>query len=101
MKPLFSHALNAPKMKSNPISRASLQYLFLGGTLLLALTCSAAPFQWETTGSLNLPRAGHGAALLPNGEVLVAGGENEGGLSTAELYDPASGLWQRIADMHH
>src|SRR5262249_13388760 len=31
------------------------------------------------------------ATLLPNGKVLVAAGYN--GLSSAELYDPASGTW--------
>jgi uncharacterized protein (TIGR03437 family) len=34
------------------------------------------------------PRLGHVAALLPNGEVLVAGGAGVGG--TAELFDPAT-----------
>jgi len=101
MKPLFCRALNAPKIKPSLMSPASLHSLLLGGTLILALTCSAAPFQWETTGSLNLRRAGHAAALLSNGQVLVAGGENEGGLNSAELYDPVTGLWQRTADMHH
>ena len=36
----------------------------------------------------------HTATLLPNGKVLVAGGSD--GLtfwSSAELYDPATGLW--------
>jgi hypothetical protein len=33
------------------------------------------------------------ATLLPNGKVLVSGGYNGGYLSSAELYDPASGSW--------
>jgi N-acetylneuraminic acid mutarotase len=34
------------------------------------------------------------ATLLPNGEVLVAGGENSTGfLASAELYTPATGKW--------
>ena len=46
------------------------------------------------TGSLNTPRVGHTATLLPNGKVLVAAGYNGTGfLSSAELYDPASGTW--------
>ncbi|HEX8845827.1 MAG TPA: kelch repeat-containing protein [Pyrinomonadaceae bacterium] len=59
----------------------------------------AAP-SWSFTGSLNTPRYGHTATLLPNGKVLVAGGGGgytaEGGYSitnTAELYDPATGTW--------
>ena len=36
----------------------------------------------------------HTATLLPNGKVLVAGGSiAAAALSSAELYDPASGTW--------
>src|SRR2546428_168405 len=49
---------------------------------------------WTFTGSLNTPRSGHTATLLPNGMVLVAGGWGFSGLhNTAELYDPAAGAW--------
>src|SRR5262249_13806907 len=50
---------------------------------------------WATRGSLNTPRANHTATLLPNGKVLVVGGNNRssGNLSSAELYDPATGRW--------
>ncbi len=48
---------------------------------------------WTATGSLNIKRAYHTAALLPNGKVLIAGGINglavNGCLSSAELYDPS------------
>jgi hypothetical protein len=42
------------------------------------------------TGSLATARELHTATLLPNGKVLVAGGLY---VSSAELYDPASGTW--------
>ena len=54
---------------------------------------------WTTTGSLVTGRSQHTATLLPNGRVLVAAGENNrdpagsNGLSTAELYDPSTGIW--------
>jgi len=48
---------------------------------------------WSVTGSLNTPRSGHTATLLPNGKVLVAGGSNRSFLNSAELYDPATGTW--------
>ena len=36
----------------------------------------------------------HQAILLPDGKVLVAGGQNNvGDVTTAELYDPATGTW--------
>src|SRR5262249_36671798 len=51
---------------------------------------------WRPTGAMIEPRSDHTAPLLPNGDVLVAGG----GLqrvstftTTAELYDPATETW--------
>src|SRR5439155_15776130 len=46
---------------------------------------------WTATGSLGDRRWFHTATLLPNGNVLVAGGSNSGGyLVSAELYDPGT-----------
>src|SRR4029077_10660015 len=58
------------------------------------LSPAGAPFTFSNTGSLNIPRFLHTATLLPNGKVLVAGGDSGSGeLSSAELYDSASGMW--------
>ena len=59
---------------------------------------------WTMTSPLNLARYAHTATLLPNGKVLVVGGEhNTGGswssLDVAELYDPAAGVWTIAAPM--
>jgi hypothetical protein len=42
-----------------------------------------------------MSRYRHTATLLPNGKVLVAGGDHfpSGPVSIAELYDPATGVW--------
>jgi hypothetical protein len=50
---------------------------------------------FNNTGSMDVARDGHTATLLANGEVLVAGGENNstGFLSSAELYNPSTGKW--------
>ncbi len=49
---------------------------------------------WTTTGNLNIPRTGHTATLLANGQVLVVGGEDPAGiLISAELYNPTTGTW--------
>src|SRR5258708_36259374 len=52
---------------------------------------------WKTTGSMTVPRALHGATLLPNGQVLVAGGTNA--TTNAELYDPSKGTWTQTASL--
>jgi hypothetical protein len=58
---------------------------------------------WTTTGAMIAGRWGHTATLLPNGKVLVAGGFGvgigNGSLSSAELYDPASGTWTATGAM--
>jgi hypothetical protein len=52
---------------------------------------------WNGTGSMSGVRYAHTATLLTNGKVLVAGGSGGGyglgELSSAELYDPATGAW--------
>jgi hypothetical protein len=51
---------------------------------------------------LTVPRSGQAATLLRDGRVLVAGGFDStggGALSTAELYDPATGGWNATAGM--
>jgi hypothetical protein len=47
------------------------------------------------------PRSGHSATLLPDGKVLVTGGmrHNQDFYKSAELYDPATGQFQRTGDM--
>ena len=44
-------------------------------------------------------RYAHTATLLPNGQVLVAGAFDIGALASAELYDPATGLWSSTGSM--
>src|SRR5215831_16111387 len=54
---------------------------------------------WTPTGDLKTPRALHTTTLLPNGKVLVVGGEEadfepDGAVNrSAEIYDPATGIW--------
>ena len=80
----------------------------------MAFACEGPPEadptlrRWSVTGPMNEARAEHVAALLPSGKVLVAGGLDHFGLagtsewtclSSAELYDPASGAWADAGSM--
>jgi hypothetical protein len=55
---------------------------------------------WTSTTSMGTARDLHTATLLPNGKVLVVGG-NGGGFdwSSAELYNPATGTWTSVGSM--
>ena len=62
---------------------------------------------WSVTGELNTPRFYHAATLLPDGQVLIAGGKQinffsgtEVFLNSAEIYDPASGNWTTTASLN-
>jgi N-acetylneuraminic acid mutarotase len=62
--------------------------------------------KWTDTGSMHTVREQDTATLLPDGDVLVAGGLTEGGFGSAggtskdaELYHPATGTWTRTASM--
>ena len=53
---------------------------------------------FTATGNLTIARSRHTAVLLPNGKVLLAGGETNGNpdwkkVHSAEIYDPASGTF--------
>lgn len=61
---------------------------------------------WTPTGTLHQGRQGQAAVLLASGDVLVAGGDGSGGgpgapslLTTAELYNPGTGLWRETGPL--
>ena len=69
-------------------------------SLILPQPAPAAP-TWTTVESMSTTRWFHTATLLPNGKVLVAGGQNSGGyLDSAEVYDPSSNTWTSVAHMN-
>lgn len=81
-----------------------------GGEYSSAMTFSTAAIfnpadgTWTTFQNMTDRRANHTGTLLLNGKVLVSGGWAEytpvnGAVSTAELYDPQTGLWSSAAAM--
>ncbi|WNG27104.1 kelch-like protein [Cystobacter fuscus] len=61
---------------------------------------------WRLTGSMADERAYHTLTPLPDGKVLVVGGTGldavegtVGGVETAEVYDPATGVWSPTGSM--
>jgi hypothetical protein len=55
---------------------------------------------FSATGAMLYPRYGHTATLLSDGKVLVAGGHAKSDpRASAELYDPATGLWKETGKL--
>ncbi len=75
----------------------------VGGVLNSAELYNPATETFEPTGSMNDPRQGQTITLLRDGRVLVAGGARNIGyrseLSSAEIYDPASGTFSPTGSM--
>lgn len=81
------------KTKLNRIKTALLCAVVLGLPWLATPAAVAAVF--SNTGALNIARYNHTTTLLSNGKTLVTGGRDNSGnpLASAELYDPATGIW--------
>jgi hypothetical protein len=73
--------------------------------LSFTVIISVVPHGFLPVSDMNLPRSGQTATLLPDGKVLVAGGDpcwaEDGScpLQESELFDPASGTFQLASNM--
>jgi N-acetylneuraminic acid mutarotase len=110
----FTGSLNEPRYYHTATLLSDGRVLVAGGTGPRAETFpypglastelyDPATGTWTVTGSLNAGRLLHTATLLFDGRVLVTGGwpdHTYGGiLSSAELYDPATGNWTPTMSM--
>jgi N-acetylneuraminic acid mutarotase len=94
------------------ILACSLTHPQISSRLVGARTASAAGMSntleissgWTTTANLNNARVHHTATLLANGKVLVVGGiyyaPNTVYQQSAELYDPATGVWRPTGSLN-
>lgn len=85
------------------------QVLIVGGRNGTAVLSSAELYNSVTgtfslTGSMSTPRYSHAATLLQDGTVLVTGGagaitKNAAALSSAEIYNPTTGIFSPVGNM--
>lgn len=66
--------------------------------LALGQNAYATPY-FTATGSMSLGGGAPAVAPLPDGRVLVAGGNDGGPLSSAEIFDPATGTYSPTGSM--
>ena len=104
--------MNTPRIDATATLLPNGQVLVAGGSgggsnaLASAELYNPATGTWSVTGSMRKGRsglngAGASATLLPDGQVLIAGGEdaNFNLLSSAELYNPATGKFTPTGSM--
>jgi N-acetylneuraminic acid mutarotase len=107
-------ALNTPRFGHRAVLLPSGQILAAGGatnednpglssTELFDPTIGPSTATWTLTGFMQHKRTSSTATLLPNGKVLVAGGENGNGTidPTCELYDPVTGAWSFTGSINY
>jgi N-acetylneuraminic acid mutarotase len=101
--------VNTPSVEQNPYLSSDGSMLFFasdrpggsGGLDIYMSTRSLPPPSWTITGNLKAGRDSQTATLLPNGKVLVVGGNNsDGTLKSAELYDPVTGTWSFTSNLN-
>ena len=84
----------------------TVQFTTAGAKPIDTLPHATGPGSFAATGQMSTKRGQHTATLLANGKVLIAGGVQSTAqdatgvtLATAELYDPATGLFSATGSM--
>jgi N-acetylneuraminic acid mutarotase len=86
-------------MPSLPVARLLVFTAVIGSAINLFGFASSGT--WTTTASLHTARDGHTATLLSNGNVVVAGGENNNAtVASSEVYSPTTGSWTTSGNLN-
>jgi hypothetical protein len=82
-------------MVSRSLRRPCLAAVLSTALVLAAGAPALAASGWQPTGEMSVAHRAHGAALLPDGDVLAISGFNNvlGDVPAAERYDVATGTW--------
>ncbi|MEP7341222.1 MAG: kelch repeat-containing protein [Acidobacteriota bacterium] len=100
-------SLGMPRSLHTATTLANGKVLVAGGMISSSPCCTGtntaeiydpATGQWSATGSMSEVRSNHIAIRLPNGKVMVAGGNavgNKEPSNTVEVYDPVNGTWSQ------
>ena len=80
--------------------QARVGVLLVGAALGTTSTGAAqSPGTFVQTGTMTVSRSFHSATLLPNGEVLIAGGGSDDSLASAEIYVPRTSSFRPVGSM--
>jgi hypothetical protein len=85
------------------ITKSRKTTIIVAAVLVVAMNAFAATTSgtWTTTASVHTPRDGHTATLLPNGYVVIAGGENNNqAVSSSEVYSPTFTSWTMSGNLN-
>lgn len=104
--------MNVARDEHTAVLLANGNVLALGGENINGISTAKtelynpATGKWTLTGNLNTGRLEHTATLLMNSNVLISGGKKvtlltETVLASAELYNPATGVWTRTGSLHN
>lgn len=102
---LFTAPVSVPNPATVTIVATSTLDPTKSATALITISPAPPPPSgtFSLTGGMTVARSGHSATFLPDGRVLIAGGDgppsNPAGRS-AEIYDPATGLFTATGSMN-
>jgi len=81
--------------------RLKLSLISMVLALSFIVTISEAAASWSLMKDFPLGRSNHTATLLPDGNILVAGGYTGGHLASSVIFGPATGNWTVTGNLNN